>query len=275
MTKTTQDTVESPIKSYAPVRIAREGLAPSERKVAAEVPVSITYNGLAHAVMMATPQDLEDFVTGFTLSEAIVERASEIEEIDIREIEGGGYLASLRVPKERFSAIMAGRRNIVGQSGCGICGIIELENLVRPVKPLGAPTPIAAAALFKCLDELRSHQPLNAITGAVHAAAFVKDGKILACREDVGRHNALDKLIGHLARIGEPTSGGFVLLSSRCSFELVQKTALASAPMLVTVSAPTTFAIDLARKLGLTLIALARPDSMLCFSDPHKLFAPE
>ncbi len=264
---------EAPIRPYAPKRISRDGITPGQREVAAEVPVSITFNGLAHAVMMATPQDLEDFVTGFSLSEAIIERASEIESIDLREIEGGGYLAALRVPKERFAAIAAGRRNIVGQSGCGICGIIELENLVRPARPLGAPQKIAPEALFKCLDELRSFQPLNAATGAVHAAAFVKDGRIIACREDVGRHNALDKLIGHLARSGQSPAEGFVLLSSRCSFELVQKTALAGAPMLVTVSAPTTFAVDLAKKLGLTMIALARSDSMLCFNDPHNLFS--
>jgi FdhD protein len=263
---------ESPIRPYAPIRIARDGLSPSDRTVAAEVPVSITYNGLAHAVMMATPQDLEDFVTGFSLSEAIIERASEIESIDIREIEGGGYLAALRVPQERFKNVVAGRRNIVGQSGCGICGIIELENLVRPARPLGAPRKVSPETLFKCLEELRAYQPLNAATGAVHAAAFVKDGKIIACREDVGRHNALDKLIGHLARKAQSPAEGFVLLSSRCSFELVQKTALAGAPMLVTVSAPTTFAIDLAKKLGLTMIALARSDSMLCFNDPHNLF---
>jgi FdhD protein len=264
--------IQRPIKGYAPLRIGRDGIAPAERKVAAEVPVSITYNGLAHAVMMTTPQDLEDFVTGFTLSEAIVESADEIESIDVRGIAGGGYLAALRVPKERFSAVMAGRRNIVGQSGCGICGIIELENLVRPARPLPAPRKVTPSVLFKCLEDLRRHQPLNAATGAVHAAAFVKDGAIIACREDVGRHNALDKLIGHLARIRQPAAEGFVLLSSRCSFELVQKTALAGAPMLVTISAPTSFAADLARKLGLTMIALARSDSMLCFNDPHALF---
>ena len=264
---------ESPVRRYAPIRIARDGLAPGERNVAAEVPVSITYNGLAHAVMMVTPQDLEDFVVGFSLSEAIIERANEIESMDIREIDGGGYLAVLRVPQERFKNVALGRRNIVGQSGCGICGIIELENLVRPARPLGAPPKVSSDTLFKCLDELRGFQPINAATGAVHAAAFVKDGEIIACREDVGRHNALDKLIGHLARSGQNAAAGLVLLSSRCSFELVQKTALAGAPMLVTVSAPTTFAVDLAQKLGLTLIALARSDSMLCFNDPHSLFA--
>jgi len=264
---------ESPVRRYAPIRIARDGLAPGERNVAAEVPVSITYNGLAHAVMMVTPQDLEDFVVGFSLSEAIIERANEIESMDIREIDGGGYLAVLRVPQERFKNVALGRRNIVGQSGCGICGIIELENLVRPARPLGAPPKVSSDTLFKCLDELRGFQPINAATGAVHAAAFVKDGEIIACREDVGRHNALDKLIGHLARSGQNAAAGLVLLSSRCSFELVQKTALAGAPMLVTVSAPTTFAVDLAQKLGLTLIALARSDSMLCFNDPHSFFA--
>jgi FdhD protein len=131
---------------------------------------------------------------------------------------------------------------------------------------------VTPAAVFKCLEELRSFQPINAETGAVHAAAFVKDGRILACREDVGRHNALDKLIGHLARTKQDATEGFVLLSSRCSFELVQKTALAGIPMLVTISAPTTFAVDLATKLGLTLIALARSDSMLLLNDPHHLF---
>jgi FdhD protein len=264
---------EPPVRTERALEIAREGTRRIERAIATEVPVSITFNGFAHAVMMATPDDLEDFVTGFTLSEAIVSNAGEIDEIDIRPVDGG-MLAALRVPKERFNAVMAGRRNIVGQTGCGVCGIMEIENLVRPARPLPKPERIVPALIFDALAALRAHQPLNKETGAVHAAAFVDwAGTIKAVREDVGRHNALDKLIGHLARTKTPASSGFALLSSRCSFELVQKTALAGIPMLVTVSAPTTFAIDLARKSGLTLIALARADTMLCLSDPHGLFA--
>jgi len=256
-------------------RLQGDGADAEIRAVAAEVATAISYNGVAHVVMMTTPRDVEDFATGFSLSEGIIADAGEIHEIDSR-MTDDGLLVDIRIPAERHRALLERRRNLVGQSGCGLCGLEELEDAIRPLPPLTSRPELSYAGAHAALDSLRDHQPLNAATGAVHAAAFVdRDGGILAAREDVGRHNALDKLIGHMARAGIDPTSGFVLLSSRCSYELVHKAVACGCPALVTVSAPTTLAVKLAEQARLTLIALARPDSMLCFSDPHGLFAGE
>lgn len=252
--------------------LAPFGRAATAREVASEMPTALSYNGVAHVVMMTTPRDFEDFAVGFTLSEGIVAAASEIGEIEVRPAEAG-MLVDSRIPQARFETLLGRRRNLVGQSGCGICGLEELEEALRPLPPLTGVPVLTREAVDRALDGLRGRQPLNAATGAVHAAAFCDaSGNILAAREDVGRHNALDKLIGHLARAGLDPETGFALLSSRCSYELVQKAVAARIPALVTISAPTALAVRLAREARLTLIALARADSMLCFCDPHGLF---
>ena len=256
------------------VFIGRDGAPqPRERVLAAEVPVSITYNGLAYAVMMASPLDIEDFVTGFSLTEEVVKQASEIEEIVVRPIELG-LLAQARIPAERGRALMENRRNLVGQTGCGICGVVELEQAVRRYGGNKSRPGMDAAAIFAAWDGLSPRQPLNARTGAVHAAAFADaQGRLLAVREDVGRHNALDKLIGHLAREGVSPSSGFCLMTSRISFELVQKCLASGIPALVGISAPTSLAVRLSQEHNLTLAALARQDGFQVFSDPYRLFA--
>lgn len=242
------------------------------RELAAEVPVSLTFNGIAHVVMMMTPCDLEDFALGFALSEQIIESPDQLLELDVREVDDG-ILVQAQIPKDRHHHLLEGRRNMVGQTGCGICGVVELDHAVRKPGQVKSRPKADQAALFRALEAIAPLQKLNRETGAVHAAALANDeGEIIAIREDVGRHNALDKLIGHIHRSSLAKDQGFVVLTSRCSHELVQKAIVLGTPMVVAVSAPTTLAVDFARHSGLTLVALARSDSMLCFNDPHGVF---
>ncbi len=263
----------NPISTYhCKTILPNEIIEAEHRTIATEIPISISYNGIAHAVMMITPCDLEDFLTGFTLSESIVASSKNIEEIEIRETDQG-LLAHIQIPQEDLRQLVSGRRNIVGQSGCGICGQVELENVIRPLPMISRPKNISASAIFRALQHLENKQTLNEQTASVHGAAFATlEGNIIALREDIGRHNAFDKLIGHLDRNNIDTASGFALLTSRCSYELVQKAAIAKISILASISLPTSLALDIAKDVGLTLIALARSDSLKCFNDPHNLF---
>jgi FdhD protein len=250
------------------------GTAPGDRIVAAEVPIAISFLGIGYAVMMATPADLEDFAVGFARSERLIDGVDQIVGIEVRAGEGNGILLGIELADDRHALVFERVRHRVGESSCGMCGIENLDQALRPLPKVAAPVSVVPERLFAALEALRDHQPLNAETGAVHAAAFFDaDGVLVAAREDVGRHNAFDKLIGHSLRTGLDLAGGFALLTSRCSYELVEKAALAGIRLLVTVSAPTTLAVDRARESGLTLIALARPDAMLVMTDPHGLYA--
>lgn len=238
------------------------------RELANEVPVAIEFDGTPYAVMMVTPADLEDFAVGFALAERIVTEASEIVRIDIR-YGARGIGIDLRLQQERSTRLAERRRALPGQSGCGLCGISTIEEALPELTPLTTAPKLTSAAMFAGLEALSGNQTLNRATGAVHAAAFCHaDGTISALREDVGRHNAFDKVIGHLARRNKAPGEGFALLTSRCSYELVQKAILARIAALVTVSAPTELAVQIAQKSNLTLIALARRDSFLVFNDP-------
>ena len=242
------------------------------REIASEVPVAISVCGFGYAVMMATPADLGDFALGFALSERLIDHAAQMERVAIRR-EDRGILLDIWLADECRERVVERVRHRVGESSCGLCGIENLDQALRPLPAVAAPERVAPAALFTALESLRDHQPLNAATGAVHAAAFAdRNGTILAAREDVGRHNAFDKLIGHGLREGLAPGDGFALLTSRCSFELVEKAALAGVRLLVTISAPTALAIERATACGLTLIALARADEMLVAADPHAIF---
>ncbi len=255
------------------LRLAPDGVAQGTRAVAVEAPVAVEVDGLGYAVMMMTPADLEAFAVGFMLTERLADSASDLIDIDAFAGEAGWILRVTLA--ERCRGRMADRvRHRTGDTSCGLCGIASLEQLRRPV-PARSPAPRAdRAALFVALAALRDHQPLNALTGAVHAAAACDaDGRIMAAFEDVGRHNALDKLVGAFAA-GE-LRPDFVLVTSRVSFEMVDKALVAGVAMLVGVSAPTTLAIEHARAHGLTLVALARTDAMLVMNDPHTRFAPE
>ena len=240
--------------------------------VATETPVAISFCGIGYAVMMATPVDLEDFAVGFALSERLIEAAADVVEIRISPAEAG-LLLDIELAAARRPLVFERVRHRIGESSCGLCGIENLDQALRPLPRLGAPPPVRSEALFAALASLGTHQPLNAATGAVHAAAFCGlDGAILAVREDVGRHNAFDKLIGHGLRTGLDPAAGFALLTARCSYELVEKAALWGVPLLVTVSAPTSLAVQRAEEARLTLVALARSDAMLAMTDPYGLF---
>jgi FdhD protein len=248
-------------------------IAAQQRTVPAEVPIAISFLGIGYAVMMATPSDIEDFAFGFARSERLIDSAADVTGIEIR-AEESGILLGVELAAPRHDRVLQRVRHRVGESSCGLCGIENLEQALRPLPALPAPARIGAAAIFRALEAIRAHQPLNAETGAVHAAAWCDaEGEVVAAREDVGRHNAFDKLVGHCLREGRGMGAGFVLLTARCSYELVEKAALAGVPLLVTISAPTSLAIDRAGEAGLTLVALARADSVLVMTDPHGLFA--
>ena len=247
-------------------------VSPGVRTLPVETPVAVSFLGLGYAVMMATPCDLEDFAVGFARSERLIDAAEDVEGVDVRPADNG-ILLGVELRMERRDRLFERVRHRVGESGCGLCGVENLDQALRPLPQVGAPPRIAQELIFGALTAIRDHQPINRQTGAVHAAAFFDaGGQLVAVREDVGRHNAFDKLIGHAMRSGIGLADGFALLTSRCSFELVEKAALAGIPLLVTVSAPTDLAVKRAKEAGLTLIALARPDSMLVMSDPHGLF---
>lgn len=239
--------------------------APLEWQLADEVPVALAYNGRSHAVLMATPADLADLGLGFSLSEGIVAAAAEVR--GLRVVAAGiGKGVAMTVPAERAEALAGRRRAMEARSSCGICGVETLEELVRPTDPVRASVAIPPAAIAAALAALPAHQPLNRLCRSVHAAAWCgPDGAIALAREDVGRHNALDKLIGALAGAGTDFAAGFVAMSSRCSFELVQKAAVVGIPLLATVSAPTTLALTVARRAGITLAAAAADGAVALF----------
>lgn len=242
----------------------RDGEARSiERAVAVEEPCAIEINGLGYAVMMLSPADLVDFAYGFCLSERLIDTAEDVVSVDEHEMSNGRLLRINTAPalRERVADRV---RHRVSDSSCGLCGIENLEQALRPL-PIAATLPLLApTSIFRALGQMRAWQPLNRETGAVHAAlACTVDGDILAAREDVGRHNAFDKLIGSMLRDGTSWKDRFALLSSRCSYELVEKAALAGCGAIVTISAATTLALRRAAEANIRLISLARPDAFL------------
>lgn len=237
--------------------------APLDRHLITEVPIAFEFNGIGYAVMMATPMDLEDFAVGFSLSEQLIDTASDIASIDVHSAEKG-WIVRVQLPPEKAEKVYARARQRVSESSCGLCGMDNLDEVMRELPRVSATLDIADQAIFTALSDLRTHQQLNAATGASHAAAFCHaDGSIQIVREDVGRHNALDKVIGAIAQSGDTAAKGFLLLTARCSFELVQKAILANCPTLVTISAATDLAATTAAAHNMRLISLARPDSAL------------
>lgn len=245
-------------------RIGSDGSARTVRRaVADEAPVAIEYNGLGYAVLMATPADLEDLVYGFSRAERLIEAAVDILGVDCHETDRGHIVRVTLVP-DRVNRVVERVRHRVSESSCGLCGIESLEQALRPLPRVSQSSAAEEEAIFRSLAALERRQPLNAATGAVHAAALASaSGEICVVREDIGRHNAFDKLLGAMLRTGLDWDGGFALLSSRCSFELVEKAALSDCPLLVTISAPTGLALARAREAGLRLAVLARADSVL------------
>ncbi|MCU4651717.1 formate dehydrogenase accessory sulfurtransferase FdhD [Roseibacterium sp. SDUM158016] len=241
------------------------------RALPEETPVAITVNGSTQAVMMASPADIEDFAVGFALSEGIVGRLDEIEAVEALELPGG-IEARLWIAPEKAEALGARRRAMLGPVGCGLCGIDSLEEAIRPLPKVTDATRFAFAEIAAAAEALRAHQPLHDLTRAVHAAGFLVPGRgIVAAREDVGRHNALDKLIGALARAGVDVSGGAFVLTSRVSVDMVQKAAIAGAGTIVAVSAPTAHALRLAEAAGMTLAAFARAGAVEIYSHAQRI----
>lgn len=230
-----------------------------EDRIAAEVPVALSYNRVSHVVMMATPSDLEDLALGFSLTEGLVGSPADLLEVRVLPREGGIEVA-MTIADDWFDRLATRRRNLAGRTGCGLCGAETIEQALRHPEPVAARLRVTAPALQRAVDALERHQPLQADTGAAHGAAWcAPDGRILQLREDVGRHNALDKLIGGLFRAGFDPWAGFALVSSRASYEMVYKTAAAGIELLAAVSAPTTLAVEFAERCGLTLVGFARP----------------
>ncbi len=241
-------------------------VGPAEmRAVAEEIPVEIAFGGVPFAVMMATPSDLEDFVYGFALTEGVIERASDILAVEIS-IGKAEARVSVSLQGPAMSAHLARRRALAGRTGCGLCGLEDFSQL-RPIPARArAPRKIAPPAIGAAVKNIDAHQPLNQLTHAAHAAAWCgRDGAIRLAREDVGRHNALDKLVGALIREDADADDGFILITSRCSYEMVVKSARFGARTLVAVSAPTSFALEIAETAGIELVAVARADHALSF----------
>ena len=235
------------------------------RAIAVEAPVEIVVGGAPFVVMMATPRDLEDFARGFLLTEGVAERPDDIRGLEIGEA-GDGWRVAVTLTGEKLQAHLARKRAIEGRTGCGLCGVEDLSQMPSPRRPIDLRPPIEPAAIGSALSELEKRQPLNALTRAAHAAAWCdRDGRIVLVREDVGRHNALDKAIGALRRADIGADSGFFVITSRCSFEMVAKAAIFGAGTLVSVSAPTSLALSRARDYGVSLIAVARADKALSY----------
>jgi FdhD protein len=241
----------------------------AEDAVADEVPVALVYNGISHAVMLATPADLEDFALGFSLSEGILETPGQCYGI---EVEPGpdGIAVMLDVASAAFARLKEKRRSMAGRTGCGLCGVDSLTQVRRKLPAVRAPSGIDAAAVARALSDIGGGQVLSQRTGAAHAAAWcTPDGALLALREDVGRHNALDKLIGTMARTGLRADSGFLLLTSRVSMEMAQKAAMAGIGLVAGMSAPTLAAIEAAEDAGMSLLAFVRAQGFVCYTHPE------
>lgn len=263
--------MREPTVTVASTTWRHQGTTDGKRIIPEETAIAFAYDGGTYAVMMATPQNLEDFALGFSFTERLISSPADIRQLDIVEHDAGIELRMwLREPLA--AALTERRRHLAGPTGCGLCGIESLDEAVRPVSRVTAEQSFTAREIMRALESLPARQELNRLTRAVHAAAFWRpDAGLHAVREDVGRHNALDKLAGALLRDRVPTHTGMVLLTSRVSVEMVQKTAMIGAPMIVAVSAPTALAVRTAESAGITLVAIARGDGFEVFTHPQRV----
>lgn len=258
------------LRTSVPARGILHTLAGDEEtfwQVPEEVPLSLQFNSQNHAVMMGTPADFEDFAVGFAIAEGIIAKAADVTGVLVLPSEQG-YAIDLSVPDEKIDRTRMVRRSLEGRTGCGLCGIEDMKDAIRMPGGVLPSVTLSPQSVARAYEQLPAHQPMSRVNRTVHAAAWCSvGGEILLSREDVGRHNALDKLIGALARDGSDLASGFVLMSSRCSFELVQKCAIAGIGALATVSAPTALALTLARQANLKLAALASRGVMIFDED--------
>ncbi|MVW70890.1 formate dehydrogenase accessory sulfurtransferase FdhD [Bordetella sp. 15P40C-2] len=240
------------------IRAGEIEAATQTERVAEETPIALEYNGISHATMLASPADLEDFALGFSLTEGIIGRASDVRGIDVV-ARPDGMIVQIEISSACEVRLKERRRAMAGRTGCGLCGVETLPEVLRPVQPVADTAPISIASVLHAMRSLRAHQPLHDLTGATHVAAWAdSEGQIRLAREDVGRHNALDKLIGALSRNDVSSSHGMVLVSSRASFEMVQKCASAGIGVLAAVSAPTALAIRVAHNANVALLGFVR-----------------
>jgi FdhD protein len=265
------DDLPPPVQQRPVLRVRGGAAAMVDDLLVDEVPVALVYNGVSHAVMMATPADLEEFALGFSLSEGIIAAPAQCYGIEV-ERGAGGIAVHLEIAGSAFMALKARRRSLAGRTGCGLCGIDSLDQVSRPLPRLAPAVGFHAGGVRHALAAIGAGQHLTRLTGAAHAAAWCgMDGGIRIAREDVGRHNALDKVIGAMARGGARPADGFLLITSRVSFEMAQKAAMAGVPALVGMSAPTLAAVDLADRAGMTLLAFARGHDFVCYTHADRL----
>lgn len=241
-----------------------------ERTLAEEVPIAFSYDGATHAVLMATPDDLEDFALGFSYTEGIITAAAEIAELAVVSV-ADGIVLRMWLMGDRSDAFAARRRRFVGPAGCGMCGLESLAEANRTIPMASYDLQVSRQDIAEAVAALPSRQQLNIETRGVHAAAFWQPDQGLVLREDVGRHNALDKLAGALLRTGRSAAAGVIVMSSRISIELVQKAGMMGAAIIVGVSAPTALAVRTAEMAGLTLVGIARDDGFEMFTHPERI----
>jgi FdhD protein len=253
-------------------RVTGNHFSSTDDYVVDETPVALIYNGEPHVVMLATPCDLKDFAIGFSLTEGIIKNVSEISFMEITPCESGIQI-HIRTNESNNNVSDKRQRNLVGRTGCGLCGTALIEEAVRNTPVVRSDVEISTEVIFNSLSRLDQSQPINSKTGAIHAASWVNDeGEIILVREDVGRHNALDKLIGALkGEISVDHSTGFVIVTSRASYEMVTKTAFAGIAVLVAISAPTSLAIKIADKSNITLVGFARDNSCVIYTHPERI----
>lgn len=252
---------------------AAPGLPATTDQVAEETPAALVFNGISHAVMMLTPQNLEDFAVGFSLSERIVDNPAQIYDIEcVAAPDAGGIEVRLTIASECFIRLKDKRRQLAGRTGCGVCGLESLAALDLSMPRLSDAFSITPQALQKAFAAMQGLQEINAVTGATHAAAWADTaGNIVLLREDVGRHNALDKLVGALAAGKAARPAGFAIMSSRASYELVQKAARAHMSILATISAPTSLAISMAEQAGISLLGFVRRTGFVVYAHPQRV----
>ncbi len=255
-----------------PVLRWRDGrLAEAQDVLAVEMPVALEYNGISHVVMLASPADLGDFALGFSLTEGIIASPAEFYGCEVEQ-RTDGCLVHVDIASERFVKLKERRRNMTGRTGCGLCGTEALDQVTRPLVPVTHRHPVAAAAMSAGMRAMHALQPLQQQSGATHAAAWMNEsGAVVCVREDVGRHNALDKLIGALAARSVDFTRGSLLITSRASYEMVQKAAIMGVGAIAAISAPTSFAVKLAEQAGVTLAGFMRDASYVVYAHPERL----
>ncbi len=261
--------MNKPTKAYNPRIWRPEKSWVEQRLVASEIPLALEYNCVSHAVMMISPMDIKDFTLGFSLTEGIIDCLDDIMDMTVAPAEKG-FIASMEITPDCFERLDKFKRTLAGRTGCGLCGVDRLDHAIRPLNPIKSQLTVTAEVVYNSMQKLSEQQIQNKKTGALHAAAFVTgEGDILCVREDIGRHNALDKMIGHMMDQKINPADGFALITSRCSFEMVHKCATFGIPVLAAVSATTDLALKLAEQSELSLIAFTRREGMNIYADPR------